>query len=445
MGSRAGGAYGLHRARRVFSSSDERREELDRRFEMKTAEQVAESLGNMKGVLMKLGQMASFIDEGMPEPVRAALAQLQTDAPPMSAELAASVVEAELGGSPEEVFAEWRPAPLAAASIGQVHRAVTHDGQAVAVKVQYPGVDQAIRSDLENVAVLCQAVSLFFKGLDPKPIVDELAARFTEELDYRVEAEHQRLFADIYRGHPFIHVPDVVDSLSTTRVLTTELAEGARFSEVADTWSQEERNLAAEAVYRFVFRSIWRHHVFNGDPHPGNYLFRPGGRVTFLDFGLVKRFTSQEYQERIDLIYPQVVERQPEQVRRVLERIGFLKPDAPFPTEEVLGYFDYFVLPVMDDREFTYTKEFAVEALHRTFDPTGPHGELMRWFNLPPSYVILNRIQWGLNAILARLRATANWRRIAEELWPFVDGPPSTEMGRREAQWLTTKGDGSAA
>jgi predicted unusual protein kinase regulating ubiquinone biosynthesis (AarF/ABC1/UbiB family) len=439
IGSKAGGSYAWHRARRVFLSAP-RREELDRRFEIRTSEQVAQALGDMKGVLMKLGQMASFVDEGLPDALRDALSELQHDAPPMSPELAAMVVEQELGAAPERVFHEWDPVPIAAASIGQVHRAITPEGDAVAVKVQYPGVDTAIKADLANAGVLYQAASLFFRGLDPKPIVDELTKRFTEELDYRIEAANQRLFSDIYRGHPFIHVPHVVERFSTGRVLTTELAEGARFAEVADTWSREERNLAAEAIYRFAFRSIWRYQIFNGDPHPGNYLFRPGGQVTFLDFGLVKRFTDQETKERIELLYPQVVHRDTEEVRRVLERVGFLKRGAPFPTHDVMDYFDYFVIPIKKDGDFTYSKEFAVEALHRTFDPTGPHGSLMRWFNLPASYVILNRIQWGLNAIFARLNATANWRRIAEELWPFVDGAPATEMGEREAAWLQLGG-----
>ena len=252
--SKTGGSYAVHRARRRFASEEKKRD-LDRRFELKTADQVVETLGNMKGVLMKLGQMASFIDEGIPEAFRDALAQLQQDAPPMSPELAAQVMEEELGAAPDEVFAEWDEEPMAAASIGQVHRAVTAEGTPVAVKVQYPGVDDAMKGDLENVSVIYNAVSLIFRGLDPVPIVDELARRFTEELDYRTEAEHQRLFCTLYKAHPFIYIPPVVDRYSTARVLTTELADGARFGELG-SWTQEERNLDAEAVYRFAFRRI---------------------------------------------------------------------------------------------------------------------------------------------------------------------------------------------
>ncbi len=325
VGARAGSAYVVHRARRVFAD-ETRREHLDRRFEMRTAEQVAEALGHMKGALMKLGQMASYLDQGLPEPVREALAQLQHDAPPMSPELAAGVVRAELGADPDEVFASWDPVPVASASIGQVHRAVTRGGSEVAVKVQYPGVDDAIRADLGNVDFLFTAMGMLFPGMDPEPIVTELAERLLEEIDYEREAGNQRLFADYYRGHPFIRVPEVIDDLSSARVLTTEWATGVRFDEV-ETWSASERNLAAETLYRFVFGSIYRLKVFNGDPHPGNYLFRPGGEVVFLDYGLVKHF-EDEVPVFEDMIDSMVLNHDPPRFRRILEDVGLLQRGA---------------------------------------------------------------------------------------------------------------------
>ena len=181
---------------------------------------------------MKIGQMASFLDDGLPEPMREALATLQADAPPMSSALAAQVVEEELGAPPETIFAEWDPTPLSAASIGQVHRAVTRDGRIVAVKVQYPGVDKAIMSDLDNSQMLFGVLGMVFPGLDPQPIVDEIRARISEEVDYRLEAKNQSDFHRWYEKHPFIHVPAVVDEHSSQRVLTTEMAEGVRFAEV---------------------------------------------------------------------------------------------------------------------------------------------------------------------------------------------------------------------
>ena len=435
IGAKAGGSYAVHRARRAFASA-ERQVFLDHQFELKTAESITEALGNMKGAMMKLGQMASYLDQGMPEHVRAALAELQANAPPMSGELAAEVVREELGSAPARLFAEWDPTPIASASIGQVHRAITHDGRAVAVKVQYPGVGEAIRADLDNAGLLFAAVGMLFPGLEPEPIVEELRTRLVEELDYTLEADNQRLFADFYRGHPFIHVPEVVDELSTKRVLTTELAEGVRF-ETALEWSQEERDLAAESIFRFVFGSLYRLHAFNGDPHPGNYLFRPGGQVTFLDFGLVKRFTTAEIEVLERMITAMVLEHDIAEYRRTIEEIGMLQAGAPFTDAEVEDYFGHFYDFVLRDEVATITPEYASETVRRFFDANGPYGPIMKAANVPPSFVIIQRINLGLYAIFGQLRATANWRRISEELWPFVGGPPSTDLGRQAAGWMT--------
>lgn len=434
LGGRAGASFALHKAKRRFASA-ERQAELDAAFELRTAEQVAEALGQMKGALMKLGQMASYLDTGLAAPVREALAGLQQDAPPMSAELAAQVVERELGQAPDQLFLEWDPKPIASASIGQVHRAITRDERAVAVKVQYPGVDEAIRSDLDNAGMLFGAMGMVFSGLDSQALVDEIRARVIEELDYELEARNQQLFADYYRNHPFIHVPDVVGELSRRRVLTTELADGARFDEMA-TWSQDERNLAAEAIYRFVFRSLYRLQAFNGDPHPGNYLFRPGGQVTFLDFGLVKHFTEGEIDQFARMIQTMVFDRDLPAFRTVIEEIGLLRRGAPFGDDEVLDYYGHFYDFVAEDAEVTVTPQWSSETVERFFDVNGPYGPIARASNLPPSFVIIQRINLGLMAILGDLCATANFRRIAEELWPWVDGAPSTEMGKAEAAWL---------
>ena len=437
VGTKAGGNYAVHRARRVFADA-ERKEELDASFQLKTAEQVAETLGNMKGAVMKLGQMASFLDQGLPEPVREALAQLQQDAPSMSGDLAAGVIEESLGSAPAVLFAEWDPVPIAAASVGQVHRAMTHDGRAVAVKVQYPGIDDAIRGDMDNAGVLFQMMGMLFPGLEPGPLVEELRSRMLEELDYELEASNQKLFSEYFAGHPFVHVPEVVEELSGARVLTTELATGARFSEL-ETWSQEERDLAGETIYRFVFRSLYRLHAFNGDPHPGNYLFRPGGEVTFLDFGLVKRFDADEVHVFSEMVRTMVVDHDPKAFRKIIEDVGLLAPGQKFTDAEVEEYFGHFYEVVLEDHATTMTQEYASESVRRIFDATGPYGEIMKAADVPPSFVIIQRINLGLYAILGQLNCTANWRRIASELWPFVNAPPSTPLGEREAEWAATR------
>ena len=434
IGTKAGGSYAMHRARRAFASA-ERKEELDAAHQLRTAEQVADALGHMKGALTTVGQMASYLDQGLPEPIREQLAQLQAGAPPMAPELAAQVVQEELGAAPTRVFDTWDPVPFAAASIGQVHRAITTDGRAVAVKVQYPGVDEAIEADLANAGLLVQIISMVFPGVEPEPIVEELKLRLREELDYELEADNQQLFVDYYRDHPFISIPPVVHDLSSRRVLTTELAEGARWAELL-TWSQDEKDLAAEAIHRFVFGSLYRFGAFNGDPHPGNYLFNPGGRVTFLDFGLVKRFTPEEIAQLARMSETFAVERNMVEFRKVVSETGFLKQHERFSDEQIEDYFAHFWDFVLRDEPLTTTPEWSSESVRRFFDPTGEHGEIMRAANVPASFVILQRINLGLGAVLGELRATRNWRRIAMEEWPFVKAPPSTPLGEEEARWL---------
>jgi hypothetical protein len=379
----------------------------------------------MKGALMKLGQMASYIDEEMPQTFRAAMARLQHNAPLMSAALASSVIADELGAPPERIFARWDPLPFAAASIGQVHRALTLEGRAVAVKVQYPGIADTIVSDVRNVALLRRVAAVAFPGLDTRSLIDELSDRLREEVDYALEADNQSNFARYYEDHPVIHVPHVLPELSTARVLTTELVVGSRFDEVVG-WSQRERNLAAETINRFVSRSLYRLHAFNGDPHPGNYLFHGQGRVTFLDFELTKHFSAEELAPLVDAVRFLLLEHDYDRFRASLERAGFLRPGAPVPTRTVVDRFGLFYATVLRDAPMTITPAYASAIVRRFFDAKGP---LAPYTDVPRAYVVLQRINLGLYALLGSLNATANWRRIAEEMWPFVAGLPSTPIG----------------
>jgi predicted unusual protein kinase regulating ubiquinone biosynthesis (AarF/ABC1/UbiB family) len=437
LGVKVAGTHASTAARKVFAST-ERRVELDDRRRLATATAVAEELGHMKGALMKLGQMASYLDEGMPEPMRMALAQLRTDAPPMSRELAAGVIETELGKPPSEVFVDWDPDPIAAASIGQVHRAIavhpdTGEQVPVAVKVQYPGVDAAITADLKNAGMLGTLLKQGFGGLEPDDMVEEIKERLIEELDYRLEARNQQIFADFFRDHPYIHIPEVIPALSTGRVLTSELVSGHTWDELL-SWDQHERDLAGETIFRFVFRSLYRMRAFNGDPHPGNYLFHGNGRVTFLDFGLVKHFTDDEMHTFASMVKAAAVDHDDAEFRSIVEGAGMLRPEAPVATEDVGEYFQQFYEPVRIDREMTWSGAYASSIVRHTFDRSSP---ISQYATVPKAFVFIQRINLGLYALLGELGSTGNYRRIAEELWPFVDGPPSTPIGEAETEWLT--------
>jgi predicted unusual protein kinase regulating ubiquinone biosynthesis (AarF/ABC1/UbiB family) len=312
-----------------------------------------------------------------------------------------------------------------------VHRAITRDGRAVAVKVQYPGIAETIAADLGNVGLLRSLLRMAAPSQDVTELIEELRERIGEELDYLREAASQRQFAAYFDGHPTITVPQIIDELSTARVITSELATGARFAEMLG-WSQEEKDLAAETIYRFTFRSLYGLHAFNGDPHPGNYLFEPGGRVTFLDFGLVKNFTADELEPLVAMIQALCIEHDTEKFRRAMEDAGFLTPGAPIPTDQVVEHMSLFYDTVAVPGRRTMTSEYASAVARRYVDFKSP---LAAYAKIPRSYVVLQRINLGLFAILGQMSATADWRAISEEIWPFALAPPSTALGEAEAGW----------
>jgi predicted unusual protein kinase regulating ubiquinone biosynthesis (AarF/ABC1/UbiB family) len=433
-----GGLRYASSAPRLFVAAGESRERLRNDLAMQTADDVTATLGTMKGVMVKLGQMASYVDDGLAPSVRRTLARLQDSVPPMSAALAASVIEDELGLPPDRAFARWDPEPIAAASIGQVHRAITRDGLAVAVKVQYPGIAEMMAADLDNVALLRRMLRVTAPSQDVDGLIAELRERVLEELDYRREAENQRTLHDYFTGHPTISVPGIVDELSTRRVVTSELAIGTRFADLT-TWSQEERDLAGEALYRFVFRSLYELHAFNGDPHPGNYLFHGGGKVTFLDFGMVKHFTTQDIRPLMDMARNLCVQDDPARFRASLEEAGLLVPGAPLTDDQITDHLAVFYQLVREPKPVTVTSEYASSVVRRFFDLRSPVSQYAR---IPRSYVILQRINLGLFALLGDMRATANWRAIAEEIWPFMLAPPSSPMGEAELPWLASRDPG---
>jgi predicted unusual protein kinase regulating ubiquinone biosynthesis (AarF/ABC1/UbiB family) len=313
-----------------------------------------------------------------------------------------------------------------------VHTAVLDDGTEVAVKVQYPGVDRSIEADLAQLDLAKLIMPAVWRSLDAKAVAKELRERLLEELDYTVEASNQRDFASWYTNHPFIHIPRVIDEFSTKRVLTTEYVDAERFARF-ETRTQAERDRAAEIIFRFVFRSLNDHLAFNGDPHPGNYLFT-SGKVSFLDFGVVKRFTPADYNLTLEIGRTVAIEPNPATHRVAVEKAGFFSPGNPLSDDQIFRFSSILWSYMAEDRPITVTSASASETVRQYLFKGEEFAELNKWGAVPPQFVILQRITVGLTAVLGRLNATANWHRILKELW--FGGPPASPLGEQEAIWL---------
>jgi predicted unusual protein kinase regulating ubiquinone biosynthesis (AarF/ABC1/UbiB family) len=416
-------------------------------FHVRTAERYATLLGRSKGALMKVGQTMSFTSGNPAVPAefqsiyQAALTRLRNDAPPMAPELARAVLERELGQPTESTFAQFDWTPLAAASIGQVHAARLHDGRAVAVKIQYPGVAAAIHADLKNNELLAAFLGLMFSlspkkvSIDVRGVAREMSARITEELDYRLEAANQMEFADIYRGHPFIHVPEVIGELCTARVLTQELVLGKPWSDALAA-RQELRDSWAEAIYRFIYASTLRFRLFHGDPHPGNYLFHEDGSVSFLDFGCVKRF-KREHADAMYAIGQATLKGDVLGVWRASVESGFWRSSDPVTPEEVFAYWREPWELWWAEQPFTVTPEYVAGWMERRFSPTGPSANAFRYLTASPEYTILGRIEMGEASMVAELHATNYWGSMAAEY--FEGAAPQTAMGKLDRAFFAER------
>ena len=435
LGMRAGveGArFAGAKASGVVRSRDRRRERMDETA-LASAERLVDTLGTMKGAAMKMGQLASFIDtDYLPEEYRELyqekLAALRTSAPAMPWEKVRRVLERECDEPYEELFERIEPEAFAAASIGQVHRGLLHDGREVAVKIQYPGIDAAIRADLSNAGMILRLTKALAPGLDAKAVAAELRERVLEELDYEHEAQNQRSFARAYRGHPFIRVPDVVTRLSRSRLLVTEYVEGAGFEEVKQMGA-EERNRFAEIVFRFYLGSIYQLHHFNADAHPGNYVMLPDGRVAFLDFGMTKRLDPEQIRLEEEVVKARL-DHDPERLREKLHDLGFLKNPKRIDAERLMQHVDAIGGWYWEDAEKEITPEYVMGVITAISDPRSDFYSLMRRENVPANELMGRRMEVGVLAVLGQLRARRNWHRIGREWW--FDEPPSTELGKLE-------------
>ena len=395
---------------------------------LRTAEDVTRTMGEMKGAVMKVGQVMSMMTGLVPEEMAAQLATLQAEAPPMAYPLVEQVFREEFGAPPGRLFRGFDREPFAAASIGRVHRAELPDGKPVAVKVQYPGVREAIGHDLANVGMLISAAGMVSRGLDAGPIVEDLKAGITDELDYRREGKWQERFGRLYESHAFVRVPRVYREQSGGRVLVQEFLEGEPMWAAFDR-PQAERDRIGEMVFRFAFGSLYRHGLFNGDPHPGNFLLLGDGSVGFVDYGCVTEFEPGTV-ESFKRIIRALLEGDIDEWRTATEDMGILKRGAPFSTEELYEHMHWFWKPILAE-EMIFTPELAGEMIRRNTMTTGKGGAINRWCNVPRGMVFLTRINFGLAGLLASLGASGPWRAIVREY--VYDEPPATELGQLSA------------
>jgi len=436
-----GARYAGTRAANLTRSREGAADALERRH-LEAAERMVATLGRMKGAAMKIGQLASFIDtEFLPPEYRDLyqehLAQLRTQAPTMPWSQVRKVLDQEWEEPCEELFEQIEHEAAAAASIGQVHRAVLPDGRRVAVKIQYPGVAEAIAADMQNAGLILRMAKALAPGLDAKAAAAELKERVMEELDYELEAQNQRSFARGYRGHPFIHVPDVVTRLSTPRVLVSEWVDGAGFEEVKQL-PQADRDRFGEIVYRFCFGSIFHLQHFNADAHPGNYLLMADGRVAFLDFGMTKHLDKDQIELEITAL-DAIFDGDPERLRVALHDLGFLNNPQKIDAEQLMEHVKTVGGWYMEDREVTVDSRRVMDAIAAVSDPRSEFYRLMRRENLPANELMGRRMESGVLAVLGQLEATRNWYRIGREWW-FAD-PPATPLGEQEWAYFESRGE----
>ncbi|MFF9167116.1 MULTISPECIES: ABC1 kinase family protein [unclassified Streptomyces] len=406
---------------------------VGRELQQRTAEQLFKVLGELKGGAMKFGQALSVFESALPEeiagPYRAALTKLQDAAPPMPTRTVHTVLRERLGEDWRDLFEEFEDKPAAAASIGQVHRGVWHDGREVAVKVQYPGAGEALLSDLNQLSRFAKLLGPLIPGMDIKPLIAELKDRVSEELDYGLEAQAQQAHAEEFAGDPDVVVPAVVHQ--SDQVLVTEWMDGVPMSEVIADGTPEQRDRAGQLLTRFLFSGPARTGLLHADPHPGNFRLLPGGpsgeddwRLGVLDFGTVDRLPGGLPTPIGDSLR-MTLDGEAEAVYELLCAEGFVKESIDLDPDAVLDY----LLPIIEParvEEFTFTRGWMRSQAARVADPRSPAYQLGKRLNLPPAYLLIHRVTLSTIGVLCQLGATVRMRDELEEWLPgFVPEDPA--------------------
>ncbi|MCW2522874.1 MAG: hypothetical protein JWO63_1209 [Frankiales bacterium] len=384
----------------------------------RTAEQLFAVLGQLKGGAMKFGQALSVFEAALPEesaaPYREALTRLQDAAPPMPASTMHRVLDEQFGRSWRTRFASFDDNPAAAASIGQVHRAVWADGRDVAVKIQYPGAGPALMADFNQLSRFARLFGRISPGLDVKPLLAELRARVSEELDYTLEATSQRQFAEAYEGDPEIAVPRVVGS--APKVIVSEWLDGTPLSSIIASGSQTERDDAGRLLALLHFSAPQRAHLLHADPHPGNFRMLADGRLGVLDFGAVAQLPNGT-PEPLGRITRLVLNDDVDAVMAAMQAENFIRPGIQIDATKVMDYLRPILEPLAKDT-FSFTRDWMREQAARIGDPRNEAARVGRQLNLPPEYLLLHRVTLGSIAVLCQLGATAPYRQIAEQWQP---------------------------
>ncbi|WP_267245944.1 ABC1 kinase family protein [Streptomyces sp. PR69] len=396
-----------------------------RELQQRTAEQLFKVLGELKGGAMKFGQAMSVFESALPEelagPYRASLTKLQDAAPPMPTRTVHTVLEERLGEEWRELFLSFEDKPAASASIGQVHRAVWHDGREVAVKVQYPGAGEALLSDLSQLSRFARLLGPLIPGMDIKPLIAELRDRVTEELDYELEAQAQREHAATFADDPDVLVPDVVHQCD--QVLVTEWIDGIPLAEVIAGGTPAQRDRAGQLLARFLFSGPARTGLLHADPHPGNFRLLPtqggseGWQLGVLDFGTVDRLPGGLPQP-IGECLRMTLEGEAEEVYALLCEEGFVKDSIDLDPDAVLDY----LLPIIEPaqaEEFTFSRAWMRTQAARIADVRSPAYQLGKQLNLPPAYLLIHRVTLSTIGVLCQLNATV---RLRDELESWVPG-----------------------
>ncbi|HSV38490.1 MAG TPA: AarF/ABC1/UbiB kinase family protein [Nocardioidaceae bacterium] len=435
LGRLAAGQAARHAGAKIstLGRSDERKAEVMDRRVAEAASALVDALGLMRGAAMKVGQMLSMLDVGLiPEEFREdfqrSLADLRDNAPTVRFNEMRAVIEGDLGSKMKDVFSSFDETPVGAASIGQVYRATLLDGREVAVKVQYPGIDRAVRADLKNLGMVMRAIKLIAPEMDVAALTEEIRARIEEELDYELEAQNQRMAARLYADHPFIFVPAVISSLCGPHVLVSEFFEGRKFDDIAADPDQALRDRVGEIIFRFFGGSLYAHAQFSPDPHPGNFLVADDGRVAFLDFGLY-RHVGPEAMATQKGILQRVFERDEAGLHSLLHSSGFIMDPAAVTPEIAMAYVRE-VFWWMAEPDITLTSDRVNKAMARVANPASDYFNLARKQNMPSDFIFIVRMVVMVMAAVGQLESKVDWNAVARE-WLF-DDEPVTELGRQE-------------